>query len=178
MPLLDKVSISHRIKIVLGFAIPALLFAPQPTSAQKPAQPFVWEEVGYTQDCNPNPAFERLLSIFSRRPMAPQDEEPVFDEGLFNAVQGDTSQRLFLDVPQNWHGLKLRAIEFYTGVERGPVNYVMVFDNSAEEVRAVWNKLGWKIPPGDETREMIDNYAYLGVQSQEGGRAAAICWRD
>lgn len=122
--------------------------------------------------------FGRLLSLFSGPRPKDENAEMAFDEPLYNAVSGDTSRKLFLDEPQDWHGLKLTGVELYAGIERGPVNYALVFAEDAATVRAAWNRLGWKLPEGDETREMIEGYAFMGVQAREGGGAMVVCLRD
>lgn len=162
-----------------GVSAVALSFAPSVLAQQDAAvevTPFVWSEVGFTEDCGPNPAFSRLLGIFARNP-APANVEPVFDQGLYQAVQGDTKQDLILDSAQDWNGLKLTGMSLYSGIERGPVNYYLYFEEEPETVRAVWNKRGWKIPATGE-QEVIDGYAYIGVQAREGGGSLVACWRD
>lgn len=163
----------HAVAVLAALIAPA---APSTAAPSKPV-PFRWNDVGFTADCNPNPAFTRLLGIFSG-PKPKDDVEPVFDESLYNAVAGDIAQELFLDTPQEWHGLKLTGVKFYGGIERGPVNYFLYFAEAPERVRTVWNSLGWKLPAKEETREVIEDYAFIGVQSRDNGGSLVGCWRD
>ena len=182
MPLCNVCNVRHWLGRAPLYFMAIALLLPQPVAAQatakpKSTMPFNWQDVGFTPDCNPNPAFERLLGIFARNP-APSDQEPIYDEGLYHAVSGETSQELQLDSPVDWHGLKLTGIRLYSGVERGPVNYYIYFEEGPDTVRARWNALGWKIPAGDGVQEVIENYAFIGVQARNGGGSIVACWRD
>ena len=144
--------------------------------------PFALAEVDFEPECTPNAAFERVLTLFARtgsRPPA-DDDELVLDEPLYNAVSGDTWQRLMLDDAVEWHGLQLKGIELHLGIERGPANYALRFADPPERVRAVWNARGWKLPPVDEDRDVegLEGYASISVRSEEGGGASVTCFRD
>ena len=146
-------------------------------AAPTKSPPFRWEDVGFTADCDPNPALERALSILTG-PVATNQIDREFDESLYTAVSGEVSRELFLDEPQPWHGLKLTGVKLYTGVERGPINYYLYFAEDAERVRSVWNNMGWKLPSITETREVIEDYAFIGVQARDNGGSLVACWRD
>jgi hypothetical protein len=98
---------------------------------------------------------------------------------LYDAVSGETSHKLMLGTPADWNGLKFIGISLYSGIERGPVNYTMLFEDSPQATLAVWNKLGWKLKPVDETRDVegLEGYASIGV-STAGEGASVTCWRD
>ena len=140
--------------------------------------PFSIEDVDFTRDCQPNDALGRMFSMFG----APADADAAewtFDEPLYNAVAGDVSQVLRLDDAAAWHGLRLIEVRFDHGIERGPVNYTLAFEDGPERVRTVWNARGWKLPPVGETREIegLDGYAFVGVGA-DGNLATVTCYRD
>jgi hypothetical protein len=151
-------------------------------SASESYPPFALADVGFTADCNPNDAFGRLLTLFSGGRSKPieEDEAPDFDEPLYNAVSGDISRELMLDDSAGWHGLHLKRIELYHGIERGPANYSLVFDDPPEKVREVWNARGWNLPPVNEDRDIegLEGYASIMVAAEEGGYASVTCFRD
>jgi hypothetical protein len=156
-------------------AIAALAF---PAAAQAQPAPFVLADVGFTPDCNPNPALGRLFTLFVPRP--PADEVQVdFDEPLYNAVSGNVSQTIYLDDPADWHGLHLTEVRFFHGIERGPVNYSHVFADPPESVREVWNRRGWRLPAVGALRDVegLEGYASIGVEA-DGDLATVTCYRD
>ncbi len=154
--------------------------AAAPSVAAVNYPPFALSDVGFTKDCNPNPAFVRLLSILTGPPRVYTDNNmPDIDVPVYNAVSGDTSQSLSLDTPADWNGLKLMGVSVNSGIERGPVNYAMQFTDSPETVLAKWNKLGWKLNAVDDARDVegLEGYASIGV-SKMGDGASVTCWRD
>jgi hypothetical protein len=170
---------SRVLLLVAATAIPASL----PVHAQTTEfPPFSFADVDFTRECYPNGAFERLLSLFGRGGHTPpgDDEVPVFDEPLFNAVSADAWQRLMLDDPVDWHGLHLKGVELYHGIERGPANYTLVFADPPEKVREVWNARGWNLPPVGEARDIdgLEDYASIMVSADDGDRASVTCFRD
>jgi len=148
-----------------------------PAAAQPEPSPFVLADIDFTPDCNPNPAFERLLAAFLQRH---SDENAELDAPVYAAVSGDTHHRLMFDDPAPWHGLHLKSIDLYFGIERGPANYSLVFDDPPERVREVWNRRGWRLPAVNDTRDVegLEDYALIGVQSDEGDFATVTCFRD
>jgi hypothetical protein len=185
MPMPNRLSIVGGV-FLLCFASPSTAQVPAEIQAQPPAQnnvkypPFALADVGFTADCNPNAALRRLLKLLtgSSREYKP-DETPDIDGPLYDAVFGETSHKLMLDAPADWNGLKFRGIELYAGIERGPVNYTMLFEDGPQATLAAWNKLGWKLKPVDETRDVegLEGYASIGV-STAGEGASVTCWRD
>jgi hypothetical protein len=160
-----------------------MLAPPLPADAQETTfPPFSFGDVDFTRECYPNDAFERLLSLFGRggasRPA--DDEVPVFDEPLYSAVSADAYQRLMFDDAADWHGLHLKGVELYHGIERGPANYTLVFDDPPEKVREVWNARGWNLAAVDVSRDVegLEGYASVMVSSDEGERASVTCFRD
>jgi hypothetical protein len=142
--------------------------------------PFAIEDVDFTRDCRPNDALARLFTMFGGAAPADADAaEWTFDGPLYNAVGGDVSQVLRLDDAAPWHGLRLVEARFDHGIERGPVNYTLAFEDSPERVRAVWNERGWQLPPVGETRDVegLEGYAVIGVEAA-GALATVTCYRD
>ena len=161
-----------RVLFVMVVTVPAL-----PAAAQPEPRPFALADVDFTTDCNPNPAFERLLGAFLHRYT---DDNAELDAPVYAAVSGDTHHRLMFDDPAPWHGLHLKSIDLYFGIERGPVNYSLVFDDPPERVREVWNGRGWHLPAVNDTRDVegLEGYASIGVQADEGDFATVTCFRD
>jgi hypothetical protein len=153
------------------------------TAASADAQelpPFAWEDVDFAPDCAPNAAFERLLGLLLSRPSADAgDTMPKIDEPLYNAVSGTAEHGLHLQRDVPWHGLRLAGVRFRHGIESGPSNLSLVFSDSPERVREVWNERGWSLPPVGEER-VLDGEAVrtaVGVNS-DGQHAAVTCMRD
>ncbi len=170
----------HEALKTVGIASLLCLGAAVSSFAAPTYPPFALSDVGFTKDCNPNPAFVRLLSILSGPPRDYSDNTaPDIDIPVYNAVSGDTSQSLSLDTPADWNGLKLIGVSVNSGIERGPVNYAIQFADSAETVLATWNKLGWKFKAIDDARDVegLEGYASIGV-SKMGDGASVTCWRD
>ena len=142
-------------------------------------RPFTFEDVGFTPDCRPNAAFDRLLALLTPRPPSDDAESRVFDEPLYNAVSGDAAHVLRLDVDALWHGLQLLEVRFHHGIERGPANYTLVYGDDPEQVRAVWNARGWDLPAVGQTRDVagLEGYASVGVEA-DGEVATVTCYRD
>lgn len=142
--------------------------------------PFDFQEVGFTKDCQPNAAFERLMTLMTgpSRRMA-DDEQPDIDGPLYDAISGDTTHSLMLDTPKPWHGLKLIGVNLAFGIERGPANYMLLFEDDAQKVRTTWNNLGWMLPAIDDVRDVdgLEGYAFIGV-SRSGNGAMVGCFRD
>jgi hypothetical protein len=177
----------HKLPCRVALKTCLLLACASLTSSLKAAEdpsypPFSFANVGFTKDCNPNPTFSRLLTLITGPAIVYKDGEmPDVDGPLYDAVSGETSRRLMLDSPVDWHGLKLTGISLYSGIERGPVNYMMHFEDSPETVLAGWNKLGWKLKAVDDSREIegLEGYASIGVSAEADGiRASVTCWRD
>ena len=133
----------------------------------------------FESDCRPNAAFKRLLTVLGgSRPT--EDRERAIDQPLYDAIAGDTWHRLILDEPVEWRGLHLEGVDLYLGIERGPSNYTLVFDESPSTVRKVWDARGWQLPAVGERRDIggLDGYASIMLDGVEGGRAAVTCFRD
>jgi len=163
--------------IIIACLLPATA-----SSAKSTYLPFDWNTVGFSDQCEPNSALSRVLTILSG-PKAPiaDDAVPDFDEPLYNAVSGDTLQELKLDDPVSWNGLKLRKVTVDAGIERGPVNYSLTFDDSPATVRMVWNRLGWKLPAsGARPIVGLENYASIGIVPSGGDSVSTsvTCFRD
>ncbi len=136
---------------------------------------FQFEDIGFAPDCTPNAALERLLHIVTGQPSAAKSPA---DTELYNAVSGNTLQKIMLDQPADWHGLKLRSISLYAGIQKGPVNYTLYFSDPAKRVLQVWNEQGWNLPAVNKSRAIDpDGYAAIGVQNEEGTGASVTCWR-
>ena len=179
--LMHKLPRSVAVKACLLIACAHLASSLQ--AADDPKYPvFSYADVGFTKDCNPNPTFSRLLTLITGPAVVYKDGEmPDVDGSLYDAVSGETSRRLMLDSPADWHGLKLTGISLYSGIERGPVNYIMHFEDRPETVLAAWNKRGWKLKAVDDSREIegLEGYASIGVSAEaDGARASVTCWRD
>jgi len=134
---------------------------------------FQVEQIDFEPDCSPNAAFQKIVDM-----MAGQD----IDLSILQAVSGNIEHQLALDEPADWHGLKLAGVHLYFGIERGPANYSLIFEDRPEEVRAVWNGRGWNLPAAGQARDIegLEGYAAIGVsQSTEKEDAARVtCWRD
>jgi hypothetical protein len=156
----------------------AALSAQEMPSSKYP--PFRFEDVSFTKDCQPNEAFERLITLLTGpTPKLADDAVPDFDEPLYNAVAGDRSYQLRLDEPKAWNGLRLTGISLYFGIERGPANYILSFEEDAGKVRTVWNKLGWNLPAVNQNRDVegLEGYAFIGVSGDNNGGQVG-CFRD
>jgi hypothetical protein len=167
--------LSRRRTSALIAALAAAL--PMEAPAREPA-PFALADVDFEADCRPNSAFERLLTVFLGAAAAGD----AADAAVYDAVAGDAFHRLILDEPAEWHGLRLKGIDLYLGIERGPANYTLIFDNSLTEVREVWSARGWKLPAVGERRDIdgLEGYAAIGLDGIDGaGAGAAVtCFRD
>ena len=163
------------------FLAPALILAGgSPASAQSSSPPFSFDDVDFTCDCRPNAAFGRLLGVLLGRPgPEPDDAEWEVDEPVYNAVSGNASHVLQIDREVAWHGLRLVEVRHFRGIERGPANFTLVFAESPERVRAVWNARGWRLPAVGETRavEGLEGYAAIGVEA-DGALSTVTCYRD
>jgi hypothetical protein len=150
------------------------------SAAAQEATPFVWQDVDFTSGCRANPAFDRLLGLLLSRASADAgNADPTIDQPLYNAVSGTASHVLQLGREVPWHGLRLVGVRSYHGIESGPSNLSLVFADSAERVREVWNERGWNLPPVGETRVMEDEaiLTAVGVVS-DGQHAAVTCFID
>ncbi len=131
------------------------------------------EQIGFSPDCAPNNGFQKIVEM-----MAGQN----LDLSILQTVSGNIEHHLELDVPANWHGLKLSSFHLYFGIERGPYNFSLVFQDSPEEVRAVWNQRGWNLPPIGEARDIegLEGYASIGISPSpaDGETTRVTCWRD
>lgn len=150
-------------------------------SAQQPAfPPFSFADVDFDADCRPNAALARLLTVLHGR--AGTAEGAAIDTPLYDAVAGDTFHRLILDQPADWHGLRLKGVDLYLGIERGPANYTLIFDNPPSQVREVWDARGRTLPALGERRaiEVAEGHASIMLDGVEGpGAGAAVtCFRD
>lgn len=163
-----------------ALVVAAAVLAPVPASAEEVMPPFSLADVDFAADCRPNAAFERLLTVLlgsAGRPAV--GEGGVSDEPLYNAVSGATLHVLMLSNDAPWNGLRLAGVRLSQGVESGPFNLSLVFADSAERVREVWNARGWNLPPVGETRVLQDDgiVPAVGVNS-DGQHAAVTCFRD
>jgi hypothetical protein len=124
----------------------------------------------------------RLLALLHGRAHPAEDTNPAIDMPLYDAVAGDTFHRLILDRPTDRHGLRLKEIDLHLGIERGPVNYTLIFDNPPSRVREVQATRGWKLPALGEHRaiEGTEGRASIMLDGIEGpGTGAAVtCFRD
>lgn len=162
-----------------GLALLAALAAPVHAADPEPAR-FSLEDVDFMPDCHPNAALLRLFSVFvPRRQTDPANATPLVDEALYDAVSGEATLVLWLDNPAQWHGLHLVGVRYQHGIERGPMNYTLVFADRPERVRAVWNARGWQLPPPGETRDVagLENYVSIGIHPEEE-QTAVTCFRD
>lgn len=171
------------VRRILAWTAAGTLAMPMPAHAQAtPFPPFSFADVDFTRACYPNEALERLLSLLGRGGTArPADDAvPVFDEPLYNAVSANAWQRLMFDEAVDWHGLHLEGVELFHGIERGPANYTLLFEDSPERVREVWNARGWNLPPVDASRDIegLENYAMIMVAREGDGRTSVTCFRD
>jgi hypothetical protein len=163
----------------------AITMLTQPIALEKPERkypPFSLTDVGFDEYCAPNDKFWRLISVFGsggRGRTEDEDKEINIDTPVYNAVSGDAKSELLFDEPTLWNGLKFTGIRTHTGIERGPSNYTMLFENDAETVRSTWNKLGWKLSAVGESREIdeLEGYAFIGV-NVDGKGASVTCFRD
>ena len=161
----------------LAAVIAGAAVVPAARAADRPL-PFSIADVDFACDCSPNAALGRLMTMFV--PSAPRDDADwTFDAPLYNAVSGDVSQVLRLDIDAAWHGLRLVEVRFDHGIERGPVNYRLGFADDPERVREVWNARGWHLPPVGELRDVagLEGYASVGVEA-DGELATVTCYRD
>lgn len=162
-----------------GLALLAAAALAAPSPAAEPG-PFSLQDVDFTADCHANAALLRLFSVFvPRRQTAPETATPSVDEALYNAVSGEATLVMWLDNPASWHGLHLVGVRYQHGIERGPINYTLVFSERPERVRAVWNARGWQLPPPGETRDIpgLERYASIGIHPEEE-LTAVTCFRD
>jgi len=154
-----------------------MLAISSPAIAQT-APPFTLESVDFTPDCAPNAAFNRLLTLLFGLGNFPGNRA-AFDEPLHNAVAGDAHHVLHLDRPVAWHGLHLAEVRADLGIERGPANLALVFADSSDRVREVWNARGWNLPAPGQTRAVGDGVAPVSIGVTSAGALAAVtCFRD
>lgn len=156
--------------LLLGLSTVAMV-APEPLAASSDI--FQVEQIGFEPDCSPNAAFQKIVDM-----MAGQD----VDLSILQTVSGNIEHQLALDEPADWHGLKLAGVHLYFGIERGPANYALIFEDRPEDVRAVWNRRGWNLPAVGQARDIegLEGYAAIGI-SQPGENEDATrvtCWRD
>lgn len=144
-------------------------------AAQSAPPEFDISRIGFTQRCEPNDTFSRLLAVLVGRGGARPDDDAL----VRNAITGDTSHSLRLDQSVPWNGLKLRGVELRFGIERGPANYALVFDESPERAVAILNSLGLQLPASGGTRDVrgLEKYASMGVTASGSG-SALWCARD
>ncbi len=175
MPMRDQMSVPVKTAL-LG----VMLAAAFPAQAQDAMPPFRWTDVDLTSDCGPNAGFLRVLRYLDGRHPDPDAAPPPLDGPVAHALAGagDTEQRLTLDTPQAWHGLKLSGIGVISGIERGPVAYSLYFEDGIDKVRNILNQRGWKIPPKENGREIIENYASIGLDAEADGGTSLSCTRD
>ncbi len=144
--------------------------------------PFSINDVGFTKDCGPNNAFIRLMTLIKSPVYEHNDEDkvPDFDEPLFNAVNGATSQRIYFTEPETWNDLQFTGVENLQGIESGPNNYTMFFDDSSEKVITKFKKLGWNLPPAGEMLELSGKYdsAEVSIGVKEEDETRVTCYRD
>jgi hypothetical protein len=152
------------------------MLAGGPAAAQS-LPPFAFEDVDFTSDCTPNAAFARLLTVL--QPGARAETEAAFDEPLYNAVAGTVTRILRLNSEIEWHGLRLVGVRVLHGVESGPSNHSLVFEDSPERVRAVWSARGWSLPAPGEIRVIEDEAIHTAVGVEADGELSAVtCFVD
>lgn len=160
---------------LLGVTLPAIT---APAQAEDVIPPFRWTDVDFTPDCSPNAGFLRVLRYLDGRHPDPDAAPAPVDGPVRDALTGDTEHRLTLDTPLPWHGLKLTGIGVMSGIERGPVAYSLYFEDSIDKVRTVLNLRGWKIPASATGRDIIENYAAIGLHKDDNGNISVNCSRD
>ena len=149
-----------------------------PVAAQA-AQPFALEDVDFTPDCGPSAAFERLLPLLFGPPRGDGEAEPEVDLEVYDAVSATASHVLRLRPEKPWHGLRLAEVRSLHGIESGPFNLSLVFADSPERVREVWNARGWNLPPAGEVRVIDDELISTAVGIEMNGELAAVtCFVD
>ncbi len=155
-------------RALIGAAM-AALFAARPAAAE----PFALEDVDFEADCAPNAAFLRLLTLLYGPPNE-SEAEPAYDAPLLAAVSGHATGAVHFAGERPWHGLRLVAVGTYHGIESGPSNHAMVFADSPERVREVWNARGWNLPPPGETRMLEDEPIAVAIGVAADGAGAAV----
>ncbi len=105
---------------ILLFLALSSVAAPQSAAATASEPIFEIEEIAFTQDCNPNHASQRIVDMMTGDGV---------DLRVFQSVSGEMEHRLHLDAPADWHGLKLAGVHLYFGIEWGPVNYALIFND-------------------------------------------------
>ena len=162
-----------RIKLLLA----TLALATCPPAVAQTAQPFAWEDVDFAPDCALDAAFERLLRLLDGPPA--DDVVSEFDEPLYNAVSAAAPHVLHLRHEAALHGLRSVEIRHVQGIESGPNNYSLVFADSPERVREVWNAPGWNLPPAGEVRVIDDALILTAVGiGADGALASVTCFSD
>ena len=160
----------------------AAVASAMPARAEQPAfPPFSFADVDFEPECRPNHALERLLTVLHGRAGRPAEDEDIAPgQPLHDAVSGATFHRLILDEPADWHGLHLKGIDLYLGIERGPSNYTLIFDDPVGDVRDVWNARGWNLPALGERRDIegLEGYAAITIDGVDDRGAAVTCIRD
>ena len=120
-----------------------------------------------------------MVLLLQDRKTPADDPALSFDEPLYNAVSGAVLHELQLNREVSWRGLRLVAVQYYQGIESGPSNFSLLFADSPERVREVWNERGWNLPPVGETRVLEDEVIVTAVGVEEDGqRAAVTCFVD
>jgi hypothetical protein len=170
-------TMTFRAIALLAASIPAL---GSPAAAQSSSPPFAFEDVDFASDCSPNAAFDRLLTLLlPKAPAVPHDTVPVIDEPLLNAAPGAVAHVLHLGREVEWHGLRLVEVRLFQGIESGPTNHSLVFADSPQRVRAVWNARGWSLPGPGETRVLEDEVIVTAVGIEAKGEFVAVtCFVD
>jgi hypothetical protein len=163
-------------RIPVWLAAPAL--ASGVPAAAQPAEPFSFEDVDFTPACEPNVAFGRLLTVLFGPPIE-GGGDPVIDEAVYNAVSATALHVLRLRREIRWHGLRLVEVRALNGVESGPSNLSLVFADSPERVREVWNARGWNLPLVGEQRVIDDEGVRVAVGIEADGALAVVtCFGD
>jgi hypothetical protein len=159
--------------MILGPAAALLLIS----VAQPAAGSFDISRIGFTELCEPNPAFERLLGVLIGR--RPDGDRAVADPAIMDVLAGNLLHKLELDEAVAWNGLRLKGVELQFGIERGPANYGLLFEDEPTRVVAVLNERGFDLRQPGAFRDVpgLEGYASMGVD-QSGERSALWCMRD
>lgn len=173
----------------IAYLIPILLLsagaAPPPTRSANALESYLAFE--NPQLCELTKPFNAMLEGLIRVSGTPDEPvvrsiDPVVPaavRGQFGKTQLSRDGNFYtatVPVTGMWHGLALRAIESQQILE-GEGGFAMIFDASADQVRAVLNRLGFGF--GDEIAVYRDPDGGLGVSieiQQVGNRTVVTCF--
>ena len=165
--------IRRAIAAVVAMGLPLAM----PAAAQGPGG-LSLEQVDFSPECEPSAMFEQMLMV-DQGVHVDVAEQLLEERKITDLVAGDASHVVRFDNALGWHGLRLVELRFEHGFERGPANYTMVFADSPERVREVWNTRGWNLPPVGEKRVIDDEVIVTAVGIVADGEFAAVtCFVD